>query len=139
MTDLNSVIIAGRLTDDGKLTYTKDGTAIESFTIAVNSAVKDSKGEWSDVASFFDCSYVSKRAESINQYMLKGRGITVEGSLSQRRWKDKNGENRSRVGIRVKNIFLSTVEASKKESSPKKTSGKAEADYEPMDDDNIPF
>lgn len=121
-TDINTVVIAGRLTRDAELSYTQSGTALCKLSMAVNRSVKNGN-EWTDEANFFDCTLWGKRGESLNQYLSKGQQIVVQGQLRQERW-DKDGQKRSKVTIHVDNIQLT---GGKKDSQP---------DYSPKTDPN---
>lgn len=80
---LNRVVLQGRTTHHPELTYTKQGTAILRFSIAVNGI---------NSTSFFDCFMKGKDAES-HELMVKGTEVFIVGQLMQRRYKRKNGEN----------------------------------------------
>jgi single-strand DNA-binding protein len=104
MGDINKLVIIGRLTRDADLKYTANGKAVSKFSIAVNRSVK--RGEsWESEASFFDVVLWGKQAESLNQYLLKGKQVGVEGELRQDRWQ-QDGQNRSRVEIVADNVQL---------------------------------
>ena len=105
MQDLNFVSIIGRLTKDPELKYTQSGTAILGLSIAVNRSQKQGN-EWKDVASFFEVSLFGKQAETLNQYLHKGKQIGVAGHLEQQRWQSQDGSNRSKVVIMAENIQL---------------------------------
>lgn len=112
MGDINKVFLVGRLVRDAEMKYTSGGMAISKFAIAVNRSVK--KGDkWEDEASFLDCAMFGKRAESVNQYLVKGQQVAIEGQLIQQRW-EKDGQNHSKIEINVDNLQLV---GGKKESS----------------------
>lgn len=101
---INTIVIVGNLTKDMELKYTSSGTAIGKFSIAVNE--REKKGDtWETVASFFNVTIFGKMAESLRQYLVKGKQIGVEGSLKQNRWEGDNGP-RSEVVIIADNIQL---------------------------------
>ena len=102
--DINSVVIVGRLTRDAKLRYLNSGTAVASISIAVNRSKKDGD-QWISEANFFDVSYFGKGAEGIKPYLTKGTQIAVQGSLRQDRW-EKDGQKFSRVNILADSIEL---------------------------------
>ena len=107
-TDLNSVFLIGRLTRDVELTYLQSGSAVARFSLAVNRSTK-SGDQWVDEASYFDVSLYGKQAESLKQYLLKGKQIGVQGSLKQDRWEDQQtGQKRSFVKIVANDIQLLT-------------------------------
>lgn len=105
MNDLNQVSVIGRLTRDQELKYTQSGTAVMSLSIAVNRSVKQGE-QWVDVPSYFDVSVWGKQAETLNQFLHKGKQIGVMGHLEQQRWQAQDGSNRSRVVIMAENVQL---------------------------------
>ena len=104
MNDLNSVNLIGRLTRDAELRYSSSGMAICKFSVAVNRRVKKNDN-WSDEASFFDCTVFGKTAESLKQYLTKGQQVCISGELVQNRW-EKDGKQMSRVEINVNHVQL---------------------------------
>jgi single-strand DNA-binding protein len=104
MSDINKCFLIGRLTRDAELKYTATGKPISKFTIAVNEKRKDGD-DWVDEASFFDINLWGKQAESLNQYLVKGKQVAIEGKLKQDRW-EQDGMNRSRVLIEAAAIQL---------------------------------
>lgn len=104
MADINHVILFGRLTRDAELKYTSGGMAVCKFAIAVNRRKKQGE-QWVEEASFFDVVVWGKTAEALNQYLLKGKQVAVEGELHQNRW-EQDGQNRSKVEINANNIQL---------------------------------
>ncbi|MGL4982031.1 MAG: single-stranded DNA-binding protein [Treponemataceae bacterium] len=104
MADVNKVILIGRLTRDAELKYTQGGAAILNFSIAVNRR-KKSGDQWVDEASFFDVVLYGKFGEMLNQYLVKGKQVGVDGELRQDRW-EHEGQNRSKIVIVAENIQL---------------------------------
>jgi single-strand DNA-binding protein len=104
MADLNHVVLIGRLTRDAELKYTASGQAVCKFSIAVNRRRKNGD-QWEDEANFFDIVLWGRQGESLNQYLVKGKMIGVEGELRQDRWQ-QDGQNRSKVEIVANNIQL---------------------------------
>lgn len=104
MSDLNSVTIVGRLTDDAKLEYTNSGLAICTFSVANNKDIK--KGDkWEKYASFFDVTLFGKHGEAVSKYLTKGGRVAVQGELKQERW-ESDGKNHSKVKIIAYNVQL---------------------------------
>ena len=109
MTDINSVVLIGRITkdvgsDERSFSYIGNGTAKATVNIAVNRSVK--KGDkWEDETSFFDVIIWGKLAENLKPRLTKGTQITVSGYLKQDRW-EKDGQKHSRVSIICSNIQL---------------------------------
>jgi single-strand DNA-binding protein len=97
MADLNHVVLIGRLTRDAELKYTANGQAVCKFSIAVNRRRKNGD-QWEDEANFFDIVLWGRQGESLNQYLVKGKMVGVDGELRQDRWQ-QDGQNRSKVEI----------------------------------------
>ncbi|MCD6342407.1 MAG: single-stranded DNA-binding protein [Spirochaetaceae bacterium] len=105
-TDINKVVLVGRLTRDAEQSYTQSGFALLKFSIAVNRNRKQGD-QWIEEASFFDVTVWGRQGEAIVNYMTKGKQVAVEGQLRQDRWEDKNdGSKRSKVVIDASNIQL---------------------------------
>ena len=104
MADINHVVLVGRLTRDAELKYTSGGQAVCKFSIAVNRRRK-SGDQWVDEANFFDIVLWGRQGESLNQYLVKGKLVGVDGELRQDRW-EQDGQNRSKVEIVANNIQL---------------------------------
>ncbi|HUZ16876.1 MAG TPA: single-stranded DNA-binding protein [Spirochaetia bacterium] len=144
MNDINRVIILGRLTRDAELKYTSGGSAVSKFSIAVNRRRKQGD-QWVDEANFFDIALWGKQAESLNQYLTKGKQIAVEGELRQDRW-EQDGQSRSRVEIHAVNIQLLGGGAggggnrSGQGESPRRTQSSPDAQESSSEfEDDIPF
>jgi single-strand DNA-binding protein len=104
MADINRVVLVGRLTRDAELKYTSGGQAVCKFSIAVNRRRKNGE-QWEDEANYFDIVLWGRQGESLNQYLLKGKAIGVDGELRQDRWQ-QDGQNRSRIEVVAANIQL---------------------------------
>lgn len=103
--DLNVIAIIGRLTRESELKYSQAGGAICRFSIAVNRRKRTADNRWEDEANFFDCVYFGKSAEGVNQFLEKGRQVSITGELHQSRW-EQDGQPRSRVEIYVNSLQL---------------------------------
>ena len=103
-TDLNRVTLIGRLTRDAELKYTASGQAVCKFSIAVNRSRKNGD-QWVEEANFFDIVLWGRQGEAINQHLLKGKMVGIDGELRQDRWQ-QDGQNRSRVEIVANNVQL---------------------------------
>ncbi|MDR1390702.1 MAG: single-stranded DNA-binding protein [Treponema sp.] len=104
MMDINKVVLVGRLTRDAELKYTASGQAVCKFSLAINRRKKSGE-QWVDEANYFDVVVWGRQAESINQYLVKGKQVGVDGELRQDRW-EQDGQNRSKVEIIAGNVQL---------------------------------
>jgi len=98
-TDINHVVLVGRLTRDAELRYANSGTAICVFSIANNYSRKQGD-QWTEETNFFDCTMFGRRAEAVHQYLTKGTQVAVDGSLRFSKW-EKDGQTRSKVEVHV--------------------------------------
>lgn len=101
---LNKIFIMGRLTYTPELRRTQSGTAVTSFTLAVDRDFKDKDGE--KIADFIDCVAWRTTAEFIAKNFAKGRMAVVEGRLQMRDFKDKDGNSRKVSEVQVDNIYF---------------------------------
>jgi single-strand DNA-binding protein len=104
MVDLNHAVVIGRLTRDAELKYTANGQAVCKFSLAVNRRRKNGD-QWVDEPNFFDITLWGRQGESINQYLVKGKLVGVDGELRQDRW-EQDGQNRSKIEIVANNVQL---------------------------------
>jgi single-strand DNA-binding protein len=110
MTDLNHVVLIGRLTqdlgnDERSFGYLPNGQARANVSIAVNRGKKQGD-EWINEVFYFEVAIFGKTAENLKPYLLKGKQICVDGHLKQDRWKDQQGNNRSKISIVAENVQL---------------------------------
>ena len=102
MANFNKVILAGNLTRDPQLSYLPSGTPACEFGMAINRKWKAQQtGEMKEEVCFVDCRSYGRQAETINQYMKKGRPLLVEGHLKYDQWEGKDGQKRSRLLVMV--------------------------------------
>ncbi len=100
MANYNKVILIGNLTRDPEVRYTSKAMAIARISLAINRYWRDPNGEPKEEVTFVDVDAFGKQAETIGNYMKKGRPILVEGRLKLDTWEDKQtGQKRSRLGV----------------------------------------
>ncbi len=100
MASYNKVILIGNLTRDPELRYTAKGTAIARIGLAVSRKWRNEAGEMQEETTFVDVDAFGRQAETIGQYLKKGRPIMIEGRLRLDQWEDKNtGQKRSKLGV----------------------------------------
>lgn len=98
---LNVVALMGRLVADPELRHTPQGTAVTTFTIAVDRSF--AKAGTERQTDFIDIVAWRGTAEFICKYFQKGRMIAIDGSIQTRTYQDKNGNNRKAFEIVVNN------------------------------------
>ena len=141
MSDLNRIVLVGRLTADPMLKYTPAGTAVASVSLAVGKTYSQN-GERKKQVSFFNCIAWSKLGETIAEYCKKGHRIGIEGQLQQRRWEDQDGNKKSTVEIVISGMqFLQgKQEGQQEQSQPQQEPAMPDwEDDNPFSDEKIPF
>ena len=101
---LNKIILMGRLTRDPELRRTGTGTAVTSFSLAVDRDFKSQSGE--KETDFIDIVAWRSTAEFVSKYFTKGRMAVVEGRLQMRDWTDKDGGKRRSAEVVADNVYF---------------------------------
>ena len=100
MADFNKVMLMGRLTRDPEMRYTPSGMAVAKVGLAVGRRYfNKNTQETVEESTFVDCEAWGKQAETINQYMRKGRPIFIEGRLKFDTWESREGQKRSKLSV----------------------------------------
>ena len=101
---LNKIILMGRLTRDPELRRTGSGTAVTSFSLAVDRDFKSQSGE--KETDFIDIVAWRSTAEFVSKYFTKGRMAVVEGRLQLRDWTDRDGNKRRSAEVVADNVYF---------------------------------
>jgi single-strand DNA-binding protein len=88
---MNKVILIGRMTKDPETRYTQSGTAVATFTLAVDRRFNK---EGQPSADFVPCVAWNKLAEVIANNLAKGRKVGIEGRLQVRSYDAQDGSKR---------------------------------------------
>ena len=109
MTDLNHVVLIGRLTqdlgaDERSFGYVGNGQARANISIAVNRSKKNGD-QWVEEVNYFNVTIWGRTAENLKPYLTQGTQICVEGHLKQDRW-EKDGQKQSRISIIADSVQL---------------------------------
>ena len=154
MGSVNKVILVGNLGRDAELRYTPGGAPVATLNLATTevwndkaSGQKQEKTEWHRIVLW------GKSAETLSEYLTKGKQIFVEGRLQTRKWQDKDGNDKYTTEIRADRITLlgggggggGMGGGARQQQRPTASSGGG-GDHEPMGepisdltDDDIPF
>lgn len=87
---MNVVSLVGRLTKDIELRYTTSGTAVSSFTLAVNRQFTNASGERE--TDFINCVIWRKAAENLANFTSKGSQIGITGRIQTRNYENQQGQ-----------------------------------------------
>ena len=94
MVGLNKIIVIGNLGTDPEMRYTANGNAVTSFNLATSRSYTSADGERKQDTEWFRVVTWNQLAETVNQYLSKGRRAYVEGRLHSDRWDGQDGQTR---------------------------------------------
>jgi single-strand DNA-binding protein len=106
MGSVNKVILVGNLGRDAELRYTPGGAAVATLNMATTEVWNDKSGQRQEKTEWHRVVLWGKTAESLNEYLTKGKQIYVEGRLQTRQWDDKDGNKRYTTEIRGDRVVL---------------------------------
>src|SRR3954447_4124368 len=145
MGSVNKVILVGNLGRDAELRYTPGGAAVATLNLATTEVWNDKGGQRQEKTEWHRIVLWGKSAESLNEYLVKGRQIYVGGRLQTRQWDDKDGNKRYTTEIRGDRIVLlgggsgRGAARSDRGSENRPIHASAPESSEPLTDDDIPF
>jgi single-strand DNA-binding protein len=106
MGSVNKVILVGNLGRDAELRYTPGGAAVATRNLATTETWNDKEGQRQEKTEWHRVILWGKQAETLNQYLQKGKQIYVEGRLQTRQWDDKDGNKRYTTEVRGDRVVL---------------------------------
>ena len=131
---LNRIIVMGRMTRDPELRRTNSGTAVASFSLAVDRDSKSQSGE--KKTDFIDIVAWRNTAEFVSKYFSKGRMAVVEGRLQLRDWTDKEGNKRRTAEIVADSVYF----GDSKRDGGDTVQSEPQGDFSEIEDDgDLPF
>ena len=154
MGSVNKVILVGNLGRDAELRYTPGGAAVATINMATTEVWNDKGGQRQEKTEWHRVVLWGKSAESLAEYLTKGKQIYVEGRLQTRQWDDKDGNKRYTTEIRGDRIVLLGGGGGGRSGGGMSRGGAGAADDstgghgggapgqdgpEPITDDDIPF
>lgn len=136
------VFVHGRLARDPELRQTQTGKAVCSFAVASDKRKRE------DGADFIDCQAWNGLGEMIGKYFTKGKEIALAGTLSSRKYQDKNGNNRTVWEVTAEAVEFcgskadapAQMDAAQAQTAPAQSYVPAsDTDFVPVDADDVPF
>ena len=147
MGSVNKVILVGNLGRDAELRYTPGGAAVSTLNLATTEVWNDRNNQRQEKTEWHRVILWGKQAESLQEYLTKGKQIYVEGRLQTRQWDDKDGNKRYTTEIKADRITLlgggggrgAAGAGSMDRGSTSMGGGQDEPPMEPITEDDIPF
>ena len=151
MGSVNKVILVGNLGRDAEVRYTPGGAAVARFSIATTEVWNDKSGQRQERTEWHNIDLWGKQAESLSEYLVKGKQVYVEGRLQTDEYTDKEGQKKKSTKVRCERVVLLGGGGRGSGGSSERgdrgtgagTGGGASASHddtsEPLTDDDIPF
>jgi single-strand DNA-binding protein len=145
MGSVNKVILVGNLGRDAELRYTPGGAAVSKFSLATTEVWTDKQGQRQERTEWHNIDLWGKQAESLNEYLRKGKQVYCEGRLQTEEWTDKEGQKRKTTKVRCDRVVLLGGGGGGRGASTDRGEPMgggvphAEPSSEPLTDDDIPF
>ena len=102
----NRAIIIGRLGQDPELRYTQGGTPVANMSLATDESYTDRDGNRQKQTEWHKVVVWNKQAQTVSNYLAKGRMALVEGRLQTQKWQDNQGQNRYTTQIRADRVVF---------------------------------
>jgi single-strand DNA-binding protein len=102
--NINRVVLVGRLTSDPELRALPSGLSVCSLRVACNATRKNSEGDYVEKPNFFTVSAFGLLGESVHRYMSRGRRVAIDGRLDWREWETPEGSKRQAVDIVAESV-----------------------------------
>ena len=103
---LNKILLIGHLGKDPTLRYTPAGTAVATFTLAVNRPARSAAGERQDEVQWFTIVTWARLAETCTEFLTKGSKVYVDGRLQTRQWEDTDGHRHTAVEVVAGDLLM---------------------------------
>jgi single-strand DNA-binding protein len=140
MGSVNKVILVGNLGRDAELRYTPGGAAVAKFSLATTEKWTDKSGTLQERTEWHNIDLWGKQAETLSEYLRKGKQVYVEGRLQTDEYTDKEGLKRKSTKVRCDRVVL--LGGGRPAATDRGESGAHPAPTEspePLTDDDIPF
>ena len=130
--DTNKILLIGHLGRDPELSVTPDGTPVTKFSVAVNRSSRTSSGERKEETDWYNVSAWRGLAETCEKYLHKGSKVYLEGRLSQRKYTDRDGIQRTSIEVTMTDMqMLDSKAASSDAMGPGTGSGDSDDPFLP--------
>jgi single-strand DNA-binding protein len=146
MGSVNKVILVGNLGRDAEIRYTPGGAAVSKFSIATTEVWNDKSGQRQERTEWHNIDLWGKQAESLSEYLLKGKQVYIEGRLQTDEYTDKEGIKRKSTKVRCDKLVLLGGGGGRGGSVDRSSSGDSMGSSpsgpemsEALTDDDIPF
>ncbi|MBT8255312.1 MAG: single-stranded DNA-binding protein [Bacteroidia bacterium] len=102
----NKVQLIGRLGQDPEIINFEDGNKLAKFSMATDDSYKDKKGQKVERAYWHNVVVRGGLVNVVENYVIKGQEIAIEGKLTNRSYEDKEGTTKYVTEIQCNELLL---------------------------------
>lgn len=135
MASLNKVTLIGNLGRDPELRYMPDGNPVANANLATSEVWKDKDGDRQEATEWHRLVFFRGLAKVVDEYLVKGSTIYVEGKLKTRKWQDKDGKDQYTTEIHVRELLM--LGGKRKDEGAESPAGQRFQDD--LSEDDVPF
>src|SRR6187401_3588978 len=106
MGSVNKAILVGNLGRDAEMRFTSGGTPVATVSLSTTEKFTDKEGQKREDTQWHRVVIWGKTAQSLHEYLTKGKQIYVEGRIQTREWEDKDKNKVKTTEIRADRIVL---------------------------------
>jgi single-strand DNA-binding protein len=102
--NINRVVLLGRLTRDPELRTLPSGASVCDLRLACNGKRREADGSYSERPNYFDVNVYGSQGENVARYLSKGSAVAVDGRLEWREWETAEQQRRQAVRIVAESV-----------------------------------
>jgi single-strand DNA-binding protein len=132
---LNKVMVIGNVGRNPEMRYLQNGSPVTTFSVAAGRTWTTPEGERREETEWFNVVVWNKLAETMNQYVTKGRKVYVEGRLQTRSWDGQDGQKHYRTEVVAQTVTI----LDRRPDAPAAPASEGEDVLPIYSEDEIPF
>jgi single-strand DNA-binding protein len=132
---LNKVLVIGNVGRAPEMRYLQNGSPVTTFSVAAGRTWTTPEGERREETEWFNVVVWNKLAETVNQYVTKGRKVYVEGRLQTRSWDGQDGQKHYRTEVVAQTVTI----LDRRPDAPATPAGGGDDVLPVYSEDEIPF
>jgi single-strand DNA-binding protein len=102
---VNKVQLLGNIGKDPEVRETKAGN-VANMVMATSERYTDKSGQKQEKTEWHNLVVFGKLADVVAKYVKKGDKLYVEGSITTRKWEDKEGNTRYTTEVKVRDLTM---------------------------------
>lgn len=134
---INKVTLIGHLGKDPEVHNSDAGSCIVTLNLATTNSYKNKDGQWEKQTEWHKVTLFKRLAEIAREYLKKGAKVYIEGRLQTQKYKDKEGNDRTKLAIIGYELQMLDSKANNNSSAP--STNQVQTTQQDAFNDDIPF